>query len=92
MMNFTQYQTIIKALEDMDILQLQNLIIVATAIKDTKKKMYYRDVEELQKMIDRIRANYSDRYLCITTDIENRDEEIDIIQSKNIFITTPNIM
>lgn len=90
MMNLVQYQTILKTLEEMDILQLQNLIIVATAIKDTKKKMYYRDVEELREMIDRIRTNYSDRHLCITTDIENRDGEIDIIQSKNIFVTTSN--
>lgn len=87
-MEIESYEAILNTFARMDISQLENLILVATMLKDSKKKMYYDDVEELREMIDNIRANYPDKHLYITTDPEDDDGEIDLIQSKNIFVIT----
>lgn len=85
-MEIEKYEAILNTFARMDISQLENLILVATMLKDSKKNMYNEDVKELREMIDNIRANYPDRHLYITTDPEYGNDEIDLIQSKNIFV------
>ena len=89
-MEIENYEAILNTFVNMDISQLENLILVATMLKDSKKKMYDEDVEELRELIKSIRADYPDRHLYITTDPEYGNDEIDLIQSKNIFVIASN--
>lgn len=89
-MEIENYEAILNTFVKMDISQLENLILVATMLKNSKETTYQKDVEELRELIDDIRANYPDKHLYITTDPEYGNDEIDLIQSKKIFVIASN--